>query len=58
MVSEGVLRGSMKCRQSWDVTLVVHTLMQDANDVDAVCRMHQGGWCDQCLGFPRFGGQS
>ena len=38
-VPEGVPRGSMMCRQSRDVTFVVHTLMQDANDVDTICRI-------------------
>lgn len=29
----------MICRQSRDMTFVVHTLMQDANDVDTICRI-------------------
>jgi hypothetical protein len=32
-------RGSMICRQSRDVTFVVHALVQDANHVNTVCRL-------------------
>jgi hypothetical protein len=32
-------RDSVMCRQSGDMAFVVHTLMQDPNDIDTICRL-------------------